>query len=103
MKRLLCVLCFVAFPALAAEDLAGLAALRAAAEQGQARAQYELGVLYEFGFGDPGHKIEAYVWYSRAAAAGDPQAAARLERLRTELAPAELERAQARLRRPHAS
>lgn len=103
MKRLVCVLLLTAVPALADGDPTGLAALRAAAEQGQVQAQYELGVLYEFGFGSPDHKIEAYVWYSRAAAAGNREAAARLERLRAELAPAELERAQARLRQPHAS
>lgn len=103
MKRLACILLLTALPALAADDPAGLEALRTAAERGQVQAQYELGVLYEFGFGSAGHKVEAYVWYSRAAAGGSRIAAQRRERLRSELAPEELERAHARLQASHAS
>lgn len=103
LKRLFCAVLVAALPAAGAGDPAGLAALRAAAEQGQAEAQYELGVLYEYGFGSPDHKVEAYVWYSLAAAAGSRAAAERRERLRPRLAPDELERAQARLQRRHAS
>ena len=103
MKRLLVLALLLVLPAVAADEPADLAALRAAAEQGQAQAQYELGVLYEFGFGSPDHKVEAYVWYSRAAAGGSRVAAERRERLRPQLAPEELERAQARLAGKHAS
>lgn len=103
MKRLLVLALLLVLPAVAADEPADLAALRAAAEQGQAQAQYELGVLYEFGFGSPDHKVEAYVWYSRAAAGGSRVAAERRENLRPQLAPEELERAQARLAGKHAS
>ena len=47
---------------------------RAAAQQGNTMAQYDLGYCYESGIGVPVSKLEAYVWYSVAAAqARDPQ------------------------------
>jgi hypothetical protein len=39
-----------------------------AAEQGNAQAQNELGTLYHDGQGVPQNYVQAYVWYSRAAA-----------------------------------
>lgn len=88
----------MAGPVLAAEnDSASLEALRTAAEQGQVDAQYELGVLYEFGYNYPEHAIDAYVWYSRAAEQGNAAAAKRRDLLKARLSAAELERAQTKL------
>ena len=47
---------------------------RRAADQGNAMAQYDLGYCYENGIGTPPSRLQAYIWYSRAAAqARDPQ------------------------------
>lgn len=86
--------------AAAQEDSASLATLRAAAEQGQAEAQYELGILYEFGYNFTDHLVSAYVWYSRAADQGNAAAAQRRDLLKGQLSPSDLEKAQAQLRAP---
>jgi TPR repeat protein len=78
----------------AQEDSASLTALRVAAEKGQADAQYELGILYEFGYRFPDHLLSAYAWYSRAADQGNPAAAQRRDLLKAQLNPRDLERAQ---------
>lgn len=92
---LFAAIALVAVPLCAAEtDSATLAALRAAAEQGQPDAQYELGILYEFGYNFPEHLVDAYVWYSRAAKQGNAAAAKRRDLLKARLSPAELGRAQ---------
>ena len=44
---------------------------RLAAEQGYARAQYNLGVMYENGAGVPENDVLAYMWYNLAAAQGN--------------------------------
>lgn len=96
MKTLILASLLIALPALAADgDSASLEALRAAAEQGQADAQYELGILYEFGYNFPDHKAAAFAWYSRAADQGNERAAMRRDLLKAELGPAEAERARA--------
>jgi TPR repeat protein len=46
-------------------------ALRASAEQGNAEAQFHLGLLYDHGRGLPKNKGEALQWYRRAAMQGD--------------------------------
>lgn len=99
MRRILYAALLVALPAFAVDDPEGLERLRAVAEQGHTDAQYELGILYEFGFDYPDHKVNAFVWYSRAAAGGNRAAAARRDLLEPRLAPAERQRAKARLRR----
>jgi TPR repeat protein len=101
IKNLLFAMAFAAVPLWAAEeDSASLAALRAAAQQGQADAQYELGILYEFGYNFPDHAIDAYVWYSRAADQGNAAAAKRRDLLKAQLSPAELQRAQREAQTP---
>ncbi len=45
-----------------------------AAEQGEPRAQYNLGVCYKFGVGVPKDYNEAVKWYRLAAQQGHPQA-----------------------------
>jgi TPR repeat protein len=47
-----------------------IADLRARALQGQAQAQFDLGVCYRFGQGVPKSKTEAVKWYRRAAEQG---------------------------------
>lgn len=94
MKKIVLASLLVALPVLAAAaDSDGLKALRAAAERGQADAQYELGILYEFGYRFPDHKAAAFAWYSRAAEQGNAAAARRRDLLEKELSAAELERA----------
>jgi len=45
--------------------------LRKSADQGCAKAQHDLGVCYENGFGVPRDETEAAAWFSKAAAQGD--------------------------------
>ena len=47
---------------------------RKAAEQGDAVAQYNLGIMYSDGRGVPQNYSEAYVWSSLAATSGDEDA-----------------------------
>lgn len=44
------------------------------AEQGNAEAQYNLGVLYQYGRGAPQDDAEAAKWFRQAAEQGDPDA-----------------------------
>ena len=53
---------------------AGVAALRASAAQGDADAQFNLGVMYAEGYGVPQDYVEAGTWYRLAAERGDPEA-----------------------------
>ena len=45
--------------------------LKPMAEQGDAKAQYSLGVMYDNGEGVPEDKVLAYMWWNLAAANGD--------------------------------
>jgi TPR repeat protein len=66
--------------------------LKSAAERGNAEAQYDLGYCFEHGIGVTANKLQAFVWYSRAAGARAPasvhaaatQAADRLQPQMTE-------------------
>lgn len=99
MRKLLFAIFFVVFSAGAVEPTAAdLDALRQSAEHGDADAQYELGILYEFGFRFPDHKTAAYVWYYRAAAQGHSEATRRRDGLKDRLSSAEWERAQSQLK-----
>ncbi len=103
MKTLLFAMLFIAAPVFAGEsDTASLEVLRQAAEQGNTDAQYELGILYEFGYHFPDHKAAAYAWYSRAAEHGSALAAKRRDVLKAELSAADMERSQALLKSPPA-
>jgi TPR repeat protein len=51
-----------------------LANLRQSAEQGNAEAQYSLGLMYSSGDGIPKDKVEAAKWYLKAAEQGDASA-----------------------------
>jgi TPR repeat protein len=88
-------LLFIAFQALAVEpDSAGLETLRQAAERGDVDAQYELGILYEFGYNFTDHNAAAYAWYSRAAEQGSALASKRRDILKSQLSADEVARAQ---------
>ena len=65
--------------------LAGLEDIRAAAERGDAKRQFELGELYEFGFGMQQNRVPALAWYIVAADAGHTVAAQRRDYLRQQL------------------
>lgn len=79
----------------AAAIAAGPEDLRQAAEAGDAEAQIELGVLYEYGFGLPKNEVPALAWYTLAAEQGHAKAAARRDALRARMQPAEAEQAAA--------
>jgi len=64
-------------------------ALLAAAECGEARAQYDVGVYYLAGLDPVGRRdlVAAYVWYGRAASRGQADAVAVKDRISGELPP----------------
>jgi TPR repeat protein len=55
--------------------------VQTAAEQGYARAQIDLGRLYEQGKGVPLDYVSAYAWYKLALAGGDERGRARMKSL----------------------
>ena len=64
--------------------------MRLAVQQGQPKAETELGYLYETGKGVPLNYVEAYAWYSRASAAGDGLASKRRKSLSRLMTPKQL-------------
>lgn len=98
MKRLpIAVLffCLAGGPMVQAEEQQhpGLDQLHAAAQAGNADAQLELGILYEYGFRKPDHLVPALSWYLRAATSGNTDAARRRDALVAKLKPDEVEQA----------
>lgn len=75
----------VLFAATLAPAQAGLEDIRAAAERGDPKRQFELGELYEFGFGLQQNRVPALAWYIVAAEAGHPAAAQRRDLLKGQL------------------
>ena len=69
---------------------------RLSAEQGNAIAQYHLGLCYFEGEGVSKDDQEAYVWFALSAAQGDEQAPGFLNKLETELTPKQIADAQKR-------
>ncbi len=69
-------------------------AVKKAAEQGHAVAQYDLGVMYETGEGVPEDDIQAYAWISLASAQGVENAKKVKEMLTGEMTSAEVAEAQ---------
>jgi TPR repeat protein len=82
--------------ALPITSYAGLEDIRRDAERGDVAAQYELGILYEFGFNLADHDIEALAWYSIAADRGNAPAAQRRDLLKGRLTSAQQAQAEAR-------
>lgn len=77
-----------------AQDAVSLEQMRQTAEQGNADAQLEMGILYEFGYKMPKNDITALAWYLRAAEQGNELAAKRSETLKSGMKPEDMEAAQ---------
>ena len=71
--------------------------LRESAGQGYPVAQTSLGALYFAGDGVPEDPLEAYLWFARAAAQGDPEGVTMVAELTAKLDPDELVRARRQL------
>ncbi|MGA9032557.1 MAG: hypothetical protein WB402_08585 [Sulfuricaulis sp.] len=76
-----------------AQDLASLEQMRQTAEQGNADAQLEMGILYEFGYHMPKNNITALAWYRRSAAQGNALAVKRADELKSHMTPDEVDAA----------
>jgi len=92
MKRAIAVfiLCLVVPVMAGAQDLASLEHMRQVAEQGDAEAQLEMGILYEFGFNMPKNNVTALAWYLRAAEQGNELAVKRRDQLKSQMNPDEI-------------
>lgn len=67
--------------------------VRRAAELGYARAQLDLGFLYEKGKGVPMDYVAAYMWYKAAADGGERRAASQLKMLASVMTNAQIKQA----------
>jgi localization factor PodJL len=67
---------------------------RLAAEQGNAKAQYNLGVSYDNGEGVPGDLVYAFAWFNLAAAQGHKGAAENKDIARKRMTPQQIAEAQ---------
>ena len=67
--------------------------LRPLAEQGNAKAQSVLGVMYRRGEGVARSSVRAFIWLSRAAARGDARARVELRDVSQTMTPEELSQA----------
>jgi TPR repeat protein len=76
-----------------AQDLASLEQTRQAAEQGNAEAQLEMGILYEFGYNMPKNNVTALAWYLRSAEQGNALAVKRRDQLKSHMKPDEIDAA----------
>lgn len=83
----------IAMPAFADAPPTSPDAVRKAAEAGNAEAQLNLGILYEYGFRLKGNKVEALAWYMAAADQGLEMAAKHRDKLMHELTSAQVEQA----------
>lgn len=75
---------------------AGVDEIRHDAMQGDTAAQYEMGILYEFGFHLADHETEALAWYGVAAERGSEPAARRRDLLSARLSAAQRAKADER-------
>jgi TPR repeat protein len=67
---------------------------RPLAEQGNAKAQNVLGVMFRKGEGVPKNPLRAHMWFSFAAARGDAKAKAELREVSRTMTPQEISQAQ---------
>src|SRR5262245_52424842 len=72
--------------------------VRPLAEQGNAGAQYTLGVFYDNGLGVPQDHVSSYMWFSLSAAQGREGAAAFRDLIARRMTPAQIAEAQKRAR-----
>lgn len=77
-----------------AQDAPSLEQMRFAAERGNADAQLEMGILYEFGYHMPKNHVTALAWYLRAAEQGNALAAKRRDQIKSGMKPEEIDAAQ---------
>jgi len=68
--------------------------IRPLAEQGDANAQYNLGVFYDNGLGVPQDKVRAYMWFNLSAAQGREGAAAFRDLIARRMTPVQIAEAQ---------
>jgi TPR repeat protein len=68
--------------------------IRPLAEQGDARAQYTLGVFYDNGLGVPQDRVTSYMWFDLSAAQGKDGAAAFRDLIARRMTPAQIAEAQ---------
>lgn len=68
--------------------------IRPLAEQGDARAQYTLGVFYDNGLGVPQDRVTSYMWFDLSAAQGKEGAAAFRDLIARRMTPAQIAEAQ---------
>lgn len=85
-----------------AQDAPSLEQMRFAAERGNADAQLEMGILYEFGYNMPKNDVNALAWYLRAADQGNVLAAKRRDQIKSGMKPEEIDAAQKLSREPAA-
>ena len=76
------------------DDAEAVKWFRKAAEQGDASAQYNLGVMYEFSRGVPQDAVQAYAWLNIAAAQGSESANGRKQYIAESITREEIARAQ---------
>lgn len=95
MKRAIVFLILsMAVPVMAgAQDQASLEQMRQSAEQGNADAQLEMGILYEFGYHMPKNNVTALAWYRRSAEQGNALAVKRADELKSHMTPDEVDAA----------
>jgi len=79
---------FAAVPARADLDR-----IRAAAEAGDAEAQLELGILFQYGFNYKDNEIPALTWYMLSANQGNAKAASLRDTLRAKMSEKEIQEA----------
>lgn len=77
-----------------AQDQASLEQMRQAAMQGNADAQLEMGILYEFGYKMPKNDVSALAWYLLSAGQSNELAIKRRDHLKSRMKPDEIEAAQ---------
>ena len=97
MKQLLVVLITVLLGvsvAAPAAEWRGPQEVLRAAKAGDADAQLEMGILYEYGFFMPDHRPPALAWYILSAQQGNAKAARHRDRLQQKMNPSEISRAQ---------
>lgn len=63
------------------------------ARSGDAEAQIEMGILYEYGFRMKGNRVVALAWYMQAAEKGSARAARYRDKLANKLTPSAVEAA----------
>lgn len=102
MKKALAFLILsLTIPAIAgAQEVASLEEMRQAAEKGNAEAQMEVGILYEFGYNMPKNAVSALAWYMRAADRGSVLAVKRRDLLKSHMTAQEIDEAQKQANAP---